>query len=233
MKSMARANIERNVEEVLARLERAATQVGVPTPTLVAVTKSGSVDEVVDLVSTGLISHIGENRVQMFLERQSAILAAGYAPKFHLIGSLQTNKVKYITGKVDLVQSLDSLRLAEEMEKQAAKRGVITSCLVEINSGREVEKGGILPEDAEGFLETLNAYPHIVVRGLMTMAPVTPTPEDARPYFRQTKALFDRLGQGGAFGDNPILSMGMSDTYEVATQEGATMVRIGRAFFKP
>ena len=229
---MAKAYIERNAEEILSRLTHAAKDAGVPLPTLVAVTKGGSVEEAVDLVSTGLITHVAENRVQMFLERKNAIVAAGDTPQFHLIGSLQTNKVKYLVGGVDLIQSLDSLRLAAEIDRLSEKRGVITPCLREIKSGREEAKGGILPEDAPAFLEALSAYPHLMVRGLMTMAPVTQTPEEARPYFRLTRTLFDKLSQGGTFGDQPILSMGMSHTYEVATQEGATMVRVGRAFFK-
>ena len=224
--------IQRNADQILNRLTLAAQVAGVPVPTLVAVTKSGTLEEAVELVSTTSISHVGENRVQMFLERMGAFEREGLAPSMHLIGSLQTNKVKYITGKTSLIQSLDSPRLAEEIEKQSAKRGVITSCLIEINSGREEAKGGILPEEAAAFLSAMKAYPHIVIRGLMTMAPVTPTPEEARPYFRLTRALFDTLGGGGAFGDDPILSMGMSHTYEVAAQEGATMVRVGRAFFE-
>ena len=229
---MERTYLQRNADEILSRLTLAAQSVGIEVPALVAVTKSGTLEEVVELISTTPISHVGENRVQMFLERQAALDAAGCTPEMHLIGSLQTNKVKYIVGRTSLIQSLDSIRLAEEIEKQSAKRGFITSCLIEINSGREEAKGGVLPEDAETFLDEVRAYPHIAIRGLMTMAPVTPTPEDARPYFRLTRTLFEKLGQGGAFGDAPILSMGMSHTYEVATQEGATMVRVGRAFFE-
>jgi hypothetical protein len=224
--------IRENAEEIRNRLARAAQRVGIPTPTLVAVTKSGTVEQAVALVKTGLIDHVAENRVQMFLERQDAIWAAGLKPHFHLIGSLQTNKVKYIADRVDLIQSLDSLHLAQEIERQAAKKGTVIDCLIEINSGREEAKGGVLPEDAEELLAQVAALSHLRLRGLMTMAPLSPDPEDSRPFFRQTRVLFEKLSARGVFGEAPILSMGMSDSYEVATEEGATMVRVGRAFFR-
>ncbi len=224
--------LKRNADVILSRLSAAASRAGVPVPTLVAVTKSGTAEEAVELARLGCVRDIAENRVNLFCERQDAIRAAGLTPRFHLIGSLQTNKVKYIAGRTDLLQSLDSLRLAEEIERQAAKRGVTMDCLLEINSGREAAKGGVMPEAAEELLAAVRTLSHIRVRGLMTMAPLSENPEDARPYFRLTRTLFDRLGAGGVFGESPILSMGMSGSFEVAAEEGATMVRVGRAFFR-
>ncbi len=219
------------VESIMARVSDAAKRANRPMPCVVAVTKSATDAEVVALLETGLITHVAENRVQCYMARKDMMTMNGYQPNCHLIGSLQTNKVKYIAGHVSLIQSLDSERLAAEIEKQSAKRGVVQDCLVEVNSGREEAKGGVLPEDVEAFLHALKAYPHICVKGLMTMAPVTDTPEMARPYFRLTKQLFDTLSSDGFFGDDPILSMGMSHSFEVAIEEGATMVRVGRAFF--
>ncbi len=220
-----------NARRILGEVEQLARHLGVPTPTVVAVTKSATDEEVLSLFSTGLVSHLAENRTSLFLARRTLLLEAGYTPTFHLIGSLQTNKVKHIAGLTDLIQSLDSLRLAAEIEKQAARRDATVDCLIEVNSGREEAKGGLLPEEVPAFLDALSDFPHIRPRGLMTMAPLSPTPEDSRPYFRLTRALFDTLASRGRLGDKPVLSMGMSSSWRVAMEEGANMIRIGRAFF--
>lgn len=224
--------VEHNVHRVLERVTLAAARAGVTPPTVVAVTKSGTDEEVLALAGTRLISHLGENRTACLTARQQLLSDAGAAMTYHLVGSLQTNKVRQVTGRVDLIHSLDSIRLAEEIEKQSAKRGCVTSCLIEINSGREAAKGGVLPEEAEALLASVLALPHIRVRGLMTMAPPHLSPDEYRPYFALTRLLFEKLGQGGTFGDDPVLSMGMTDSFEVAIEEGATLVRIGRAFFE-
>ena len=221
--------IERNLCAVKSALSTAAARGGYPTPELVAVTKSASPEEVLALSALG-ISCMAENRVQLLRERR-ALLGSGQA--FDLIGSLQTNKVKYVVGEVRLVQSLDSLRLAEELSRIAERRGVTVSALVEVNSAREEAKGGLLPEEVEGFLAALAAFPAVRPLGLMTMGPASRDPDALRTCFRETRALFLSLCDKGAFPtDSPILSMGMSESFEIAAEEGATMVRVGRALFR-
>ena len=198
--------------------------------TLVAVTKSGSDDELMALAAAG-VSDIGENRPGELARRGELLSAKGYQPRLHEIGNLQRNKVKLIIDKVHLIHSLDSRSLAEEIDKQAKKVGRTVQVLIEINSAREAQKGGILPEDAEQFYLDIKDLSGIEIAGLMTMGPVCDDPEDMRPYFRETKALFDRLNKKYGF-KGEILSMGMSDSYAVAIEEGATLVRVGRRIFR-
>ena len=197
--------------------------------TLVAVTKSGSDEELIALAEAG-VSDIGENRPQELSRRGKLLCEKGYRPLLHEIGNLQRNKVKMIIESVDLIHSLDSLSLAEEIDKQAKKAGRTVRVLIEINSGREEQKGGIMPEDAERFYLALKEFTSIEVSGLMTMGPVCEDAEELRPYFRETKELFDRLNRNHGFSGG-ILSMGMSDSYAVAIEEGATLVRVGRKLF--
>ena len=198
--------------------------------TLVAVTKSGSDEELLVLCKAGAVN-IGENRPGELRRRGDLLKDQGFKPILHEIGNLQRNKVKLIISDVALIHSLDSLSLAEEIDKQAKKVGRVVPVLIEINSGREEQKGGILPEDAEEFLLALKDFSSIEVTGLMTMGPVCEDPEEMRPYFRETKELFDRLNQKYGFREG-ILSMGMSDSYAVAIEEGSTLVRVGRRLFK-
>lgn len=198
--------------------------------TLVAVTKSGSDEELLALCKAGAVN-IGENRPGELRRRGDLLKDQGFKPILHEIGNLQRNKVKLIISDVALIHSLDSLSLAEEIDKQAKKVGRVVPVLIEINSGREEQKGGILPEDAEEFLLALKDFSSIEVTGLMTMGPVCEDPEEMRPYFRETKELFDRLNQKYGFKEG-ILSMGMSDSYAVAIEEGSTLVRVGRRLFK-
>ncbi|MCQ2385570.1 MAG: YggS family pyridoxal phosphate-dependent enzyme [Clostridia bacterium] len=224
--------IERNAEFIRRMCAETAREAGVPVPRIVAVTKSATAEEVAYLCNRCGQKEIAENRVSLFLERL-ALFAPGQAPAIHLIGSLQTNKVKYITDKAYMIQSLDSLHLAEEIEKQAVKKGVTVSALVEINSGREANKGGVNPEEAFDFAEAVReTAPHIRLSGLMTMGPVLEKEEEYTPYFRATKTIFDQMKQKGLFGEDAVLSMGMSNSFAAAIREGATMVRIGRAFFR-
>lgn len=234
------AYIERNLEAVRSRLAAAAKRSGNPIPTLIAVTKSAEDDEVLALIAAG-VDAIAENRAQLFTARAALLdemtekaAAAGLAftaPAIHLIGNLQTNKVKYVVERAATIQSLDSERLAAEIEKQAAKRGMTVNVLIEINSGREVAKGGLLPEEVRAFAESLSKFPHLVPTGLMTMGPDCEDPEDYRPYFRLTRALAEELSAAGLLPARPILSMGMSGSYEIAAEEGATQVRVGRTLF--
>lgn len=196
---------------------------------LVAVTKSGSDEELLALARAG-VSDVGENRPAELSRRGELLMNSGYRPRLHEIGNLQRNKVKLIIEKVDLIHSLDSLELAREIHKQASRVGRRVKVLIEINSGREEQKGGILPEEAEAFYLELQSFESIEVVGLMTMGPVCDDPEDIRPYFRETKQLYDRLNEKYGF-SHGILSMGMSDSYRVAIEEGSTLVRVGRRLF--
>ena len=175
-------------------------------------------------------ANIGENRPQELRRRADLLKEAGHRPTLHEIGNLQKNKVKLIAPDVSLIHSLDSLSLAAEIDKQAKKFDRTIDVLVEINSATEEQKGGILPSEAEEFILALGAFPNIRVMGLMTMGPVVDDPEEIRPYFRETKALFDRLNDKSLL-KGEILSMGMSDSYMVAIEEGATLVRVGRKLF--
>ena len=149
----------------------------------------------------------------------------------HEIGSLQTNKIKLIIDSVHLVHSVDSKHLADELNKRAVAFGRKIPVLVEINSARESQKGGVMPELAEEFIGELGSYSSLSVRGLMTMGPLSDEGEALRPYFRETKKLFDKLTPYFDKESAPILSMGMSDSYRVAIEEGSTLVRVGRRLF--
>lgn len=197
--------------------------------TLVAVTKSGSDEEILALAEAGA-ADVGENRPGELKRRGDLMRQAGYTPRLHEIGNLQRNKVKLIIEDVYLIHSLDSLSLAAEIDKQARRVGRIVPVLIEINSAREEQKGGVMPEEAEDFLLSVREFPNIAVAGLMTMGPVCETAEEMRPYFKATKELFDRLNRNHGFVGG-ILSMGMSDSYAVAIEEGATLIRVGRKLF--
>jgi len=197
--------------------------------TLVAVTKSGTDEELCALVEAGADS-IGENRPGELARRGKLLMERGLNPALHEIGNLQRNKVKLIIENASLIHSLGSLSLAEEIERQASKVGRRVPVLIEINSGREENKGGIMPEQAESFLLSLRSFEHLSVEGLMTMGPVC-EPEEARRYFRLTREIFDRLGERYGYDGEGILSMGMSDSYRVAIEEGSTLVRVGRRLF--
>ncbi len=224
--------IEENLARVRSNLEAAAKRGGNKTPKLLAVTKSATDEEVRALLSFG-VEAIGENRAQLFKERLSIVCEMQKDTEVHLIGSLQTNKVKYVVGSASLVQSLDSEKLAAEIERLGEKRGVTVPVLIEVNSGREEAKGGLMPEEVLPFIRSLRALPHVAPVGLMTMGPDCDDPEDYRPYFRLTRALWEEARQEGLFAaEEPILSMGMSHSYEVAAEEGSTLVRVGRTLFE-
>ena len=197
---------------------------------LVCVTKSGTDEELLALCRIGA-SAIGENRPGELARRGALLLEAGYSPELHEIGNLQRNKVKLVVGRATLIHSVGSLSLAEEINKQAEKLSIKVPVLIEINSGREENKGGILPEQAEEFYLKIKDLPALSVSGLMTMGPVCDDPEDSRKYFRLTKEIFDLLSEKYGFFGEGILSMGMSDSYKVAIEEGSTLVRVGRRLF--
>jgi len=221
-------DVRGNVERVLDRVAEAALRAGrAPEDiTVVAVTKTVGVERIMEAVNAG-ISHIGENRVQEFLKKHEFIPAR---VKRHLIGTLQTNKVKYIVDKIDLIHSLDRISLARELNSRAAER--VIPVLVQVNVSREPTKSGIFEEELEGFIEQLQSFKHIRVKGLMTIAPLSNDPEAARPYFARLRELFEGIkAKGYSHVDMEYLSMGMTNDFEVAIEEGANIVRIGRAIF--
>ena len=221
--------IRRNYLSLCEELNTIAEKSGCKSPTLVCVTKSGTDDELLALAAAGA-SDIGENRPGEVKRRGEILRGAGFSPKMHEIGSLQTNKIKLIADTVHLVHSLDSHHLAKELDKRALASGRKIPVLVEINSAREEQKGGILPEAAEEFIASLVEYKNLSLKGLMTMGPLSDEGEALRPYFRLTKKLFDSLSKYYDT-EKPILSMGMSDSYKVAIEEGSTLVRVGRRLF--
>ena len=198
--------------------------------TLIAVTKSGSDEELLALCEAGA-SDIGENRPQELKRRGDLIKQAGYNVSLHEIGNLQKNKVKLIADSVALIHSVDSQSLAEQISKQAVALGLKIPILIEVNSAKEKDKGGVMPECAEELFLKIRSLEGISIRGIMTMGPVCADIEDIRPYFRLTKNLFDKIKNAYDFDGEPILSMGMSDSYRIAIEEGSTLVRVGRRLF--
>ena len=228
---MAFSYVDENLAAIRARIDEAAKRSGGREVTLVAAVKYTDTDHINYLHSLG-VNDIGENRVQQLLEHWDALNRENL--RVHFIGTLQKNKVKYIIDKVSMVHSLDSLSLAQEIERQAAKRGLVMDVLVEINSGMEENKSGISPDEAAAFCEELGQFSHLNLRGFMTMAPKCEKNEEYRKYFRKTSQLCLDIWQKTLHNiDRPILSMGMSDSFEVAIEEGADIVRVGRALFAP
>ena len=201
-----------------------------PGVALVAAAKSRTPAEVLEAVEAG-VSIIGENYVQ---EAAAAFGAVGRRAVWHFIGHLQKNKVKKAAEIFDLIETVDSAALAREIDRRAGELGKVMPVFIEINSGREPQKAGVLPEAAESLVREIAALPHLRVEGLMTMGPETGDPEDSRPYFRLTRELADRLRAMAIPGVSLTwLSMGMSHSYRAAVEEGANMVRLGTGIFGP
>lgn len=195
-------------------------------PKVIAVTKTHPAEEILPLAALG-VTEIGENRVQEIVEKRPFI-----AEKFriHLIGRLQTNKVKYIIDDVCLIQSVDRLALAQEIDRQAQKHERVMPVLVQVSPAGEEQKGGMPPEMVRPFLETVRHMPGISVRGLMAVMPNTPDREYLSGLFAQMRTLFEQLREDAPQGVSmEELSMGMSGDYLLAARHGATMVRIGSA----
>ena len=196
---------------------------------LLAATKTVAAEEILYAIEHLGLTLIGENRAGELAEKYPAM--AGQCTQ-HFIGHLQTNKVRQVVGRVSMIESVDSDSLASEISRRSEKLGIVTDILVEINSGREENKGGILPENALAAAERFMQFPHLRVRGMMTMAPLCAEKEDYRKYFQETYAIFiDFLEKNKHNIIEPVLSMGMSDSYEIAIEEGATQVRVGSALF--
>jgi PLP dependent protein len=210
--------------DVLRRIEAACRRVGRDPSevTLVAVTKGRDASDVERYVLRHGHRVLGENRAQELRDKRAS-LPADVA--WHFIGNLQRNKVKYLSG-VAMVHSLTTPRLADALERQAAEEGRSLDVLLEVNVSGEASKQGADPEDASALARYVRGLPHLRLEGIMTMAPYADDPEEARPVFRAARALRDELGLRG-------LSMGMSNDFEIAIEEGATLVRVGTALFEP
>ena len=195
---------------------------------LIAVSKTQPVEAIREAMEYG-INSFGENRVQELREKTEIIKDN---LDWHLIGHLQTNKVKYVVGKVSLIHSLENIRLAEALDKEAAKLGIAVDVLAEINVAKEDSKFGVMPEDAENFIREVSKYPNLNIKGLMTVAPYTDISEENRKYFRQLKKIMVDLNSKNIHNVSMnVLSMGMTGDYEVAIEEGATLVRVGTGIF--
>jgi pyridoxal phosphate enzyme (YggS family) len=214
------AEISRSVEALLDTIPRGVT--------VVAAAKGRTAAEVEAVVRAG-VTHIGHNYVQ---EAQPIIDAVGERATWHMIGHLQRNKARAAVRLFDLIETVDSARLARAIERQCASLGRAMPVMIEVNSGREPAKAGVLPERLDPLVAEIAALEHVRLLGLMTMGPRFGDPEDARPYFRATREAFERLARL----ERPnvtmrYLSMGMSNSYRVAIEEGSNVVRIGTRIF--
>lgn len=222
--------IKENLDQVRETINAACIRAGrrPEEVTLIAVSKTKPVPMLEEAYAAGT-RDFGENKVQEILAKKPEL---PQDIRWHMIGHLQRNKIKYIIDKVDLIHSVDSLRLAEAIEKEAAKKHVIAKVLIEVNVGREESKFGFLPEELDDFVEKASDFSHIQFMGLMTSAPFVDNPEENRPIFAELRKLSVDIARKNAHNMSmSILSMGMTNDYEVAIEEGATMVRVGTAIF--
>ena len=218
------------LQEVEKRIQAACDRAGRKREevTLIAVSKTKPVETLQEAYDLG-VRIFGENKVQELTAKYEAL------PKdihWHMIGHLQTNKVKYIIDKAELIHSVDSLKLAETIEKEAAKHDLIADILVEVNVAEEESKFGMKMEEVIPFVEKVSAFPHVRVRGLMTIAPFVEDPKENRSIFADLHKLYIDIKKKNHDNDTvSVLSMGMTNDYEVAIEEGATMVRVGTGIF--
>ena len=222
-------DIKKNLDMIRGEIAETAQQCGrsADDVLLVAVSKTRTPEEINVAIDAG-VTDIGENKVQEIMDKFDAVKPV----KWHMIGHLQTNKVKYIIDKVDMIHSVESLKLAEEIEKRAAQKDIVMDILIEVNMAAEESKFGVKPEDTEALLREIAKMQHIRVRGLMTVAPFVENQEENREVFRQMRELL--VDMNGKKIDNikmDTLSMGMTGDYEVAIEEGATIVRVGTGIF--
>lgn len=215
--------VEENIRKACEKSGRQRSEV-----TLIAVSKTKPVETLQEAYDLG-VRVFGENKVQELTEKYDTL------PddiEWHMIGHLQRNKIKYIINKADLIHSVDSIRLAEAIEKEAAKHDKIADILIEVNVAREESKFGLLPEEVDAFVDKVTEFSHIRVKGLMTIAPYVENPEENRPVFALLRKLSVDIAKKNAHNITmSVLSMGMTNDYEVAIEEGATMVRVGTGIF--
>ena len=224
--------IEMRIQEVraaiaAARARRTHIPIGAPVE-LIAVTKNHPVAAMQTAIDAGIMN-IGENRVQEALDKAETLARE---VKWHLIGHLQTNKVKHAVCQFDLIHSVDSLRLAQEIDKAAAKFGKVQNILVQVNLAREESKSGVYREDLDEILAVIDALPCVCLQGFMCIAPNYEDVEECRPLFRAMYELFQQVKERGPHtADIRYLSMGMTHDYGIAVEEGANLVRVGTAIF--
>lgn len=222
--------LKENLSEVEARICRACERSGRDRSQvqLIAVSKTKPVEMIREVYDAG-VRTFGENKPQEIKEKYPLL---PQDVKWHMIGHLQRNKIKYIIERACMIHSIDSLRLAEAVNEEAARRDLIMPVLVEVNAAREESKYGIAPEEAEDFIRKISVFQNIRVNGLMTIAPFTENASENRPYFRCLKKLLVDINAKNIDNVNMChLSMGMTGDYEVAIEEGATMVRVGTGIF--
>ena len=222
--------IKNNLEIINEKIKKAALKVNRKPEEikLIAVTKTATAEQIKEAINAG-VKIIGENRVQDAKEKYQ-ILTADI--KWHLIGHLQTNKVKYAVEIFDCIHSVDSIKLAQEIDKRSKQFGKKMDVLVEVNVSGEETKYGIKPEEVDPFLKEISEFPGIRVRGLMTIAPIVEDKEEVRPYFRKLRELSEEIKSKNIENVKmDYLSMGMTEDFEIAIEEGANMVRIGRGMF--
>jgi len=213
-------SIRENVSRVLAELPAGVE--------LVAAAKARQPREVLAAVEAG-VKIIGENYVQ---DAEKAFQLVGRGVEWHFIGHLQRNKVKKAIKIFDMIETVDSATVAELINRQCVQINRVMPVLIEVNSGREKNKSGVFPEDVEGLVRGISALVSIKIMGLMTVGPRSDDPEDARSYLKETRSLFDEIGKLGIPGvEMKYLSMGMTDTYRIALEEGANIVRLGTKIF--
>ena len=227
---MSEENLKKNLENVQEKIKAACQRAGrdAAEVTLVAVSKMKPLADIEELITTGQMEY-GENYVQELCDKYEHVSQPVH---WHMIGHLQRNKVKYIVDKAAMIHSVDSLRLAQTIEQEAAKRGVRVPVLFEVNVAQEETKFGLNTEEVLPLVQAVAEFPHVEIRGLMTIAPYVNNPEDNRGIFRELKKLsVDIAAKNINNVTMSVLSMGMTGDYEVAVQEGATMVRVGTGIF--
>jgi PLP dependent protein len=220
-----------NLKSVTQRITRACEKSGRPASAveLICVTKEAMVTQAEEVLGLG-VKNLGENRVQELVSKYNAI---GNRATWHLIGHLQTNKVKDAVKIVSLIHSVDSARLAKEIDKEAKKINKVQDILIQVNVSREESKFGVSPEEAINVIKDIVLYQNINIKGLMTIVPDADDPETVRPFFKALRELKNAINASKiANHELEYLSMGMSNDFEIAIEEGSSMVRIGRAIFK-
>ena len=217
------AQVRKHMEEACRRAGRQTDEV-----TLIAVSKTKPVGMLMEAYEAGA-RDFGENKVQEILEKRPEIPADA---RFHMIGHLQRNKVRQVIDQVTLIHSVASLRLAEQIEHEAAKKELHADILLEVNVAREESKSGFFLEEVEDALREISKYPHITVKGLMTIAPYVEDPEENRDIFKKLHQVFIDMKSKNIDNSNmSVLSMGMTGDYQVAIEEGSTMIRVGTGIF--
>lgn len=228
--------IEKNIQFIKEEINAICARLGYPPSKIiiVAVSKSRTAEQIKEVIRSG-ITDIGENRVQEAVVKYRPLSTVDYrlsTIRWHMVGHLQTNKVKEAVRIFDLIHSVDSLRLAQEIDKQASRINKIQDVLIEVNTSGEASKFGLRPDGVIAVLREISQFKNIHVKGLMTIAPMVDSPEKTRPCFRTLRELRDEVNKFGiwklGFG---VLSMGMTEDFKIAIEEGSNMVRLGRAIF--